>query len=60
MRNWKLIAGAGRFEIPEHELDRIVPVLEALEADFRPLVKKIPTETEPATVLPGGPGEQQR
>ena len=59
MRNWKQIAAAGRFGIPEDELDRIVPVLDALEAGFRPLVKRIPVETEPATVLPGGPGEQR-
>jgi hypothetical protein len=58
MQNWKLIAAANRFDIPEEELNRIVPVLDALETAFRPLVKKIPVETEPAFVLPAGPGEQ--
>jgi hypothetical protein len=59
MRNWKQMAVAGRFEIPDEELNQIVPVLEALDASFRPLVKKIPVETEPAFVLAGGFGERQ-
>ncbi len=59
MQNWKLIAAASGFDIPEEELNRIVPVLDALEAAFRPLVKKIPVETEPAFVLSSGPGERQ-
>lgn len=51
MPNWKLIAAASHFDIPEEELNRIIPVLDALEAAFRPLVRKIPVETEPAFVL---------
>ena len=34
--------------IPEDELARITPSLDALEAAFRPLVQTIPLETEPA------------
>jgi hypothetical protein len=59
MRNWKLIAAANRFDIPEDELNAILPVLDAIEAAFRPLVKKIPVETEPAFVLPVDRGEQR-
>jgi hypothetical protein len=55
MKNWKLIAAASNFDIPEAEVERIAPVLDALEAAFRPLVEEIPLETEPVTVfLPGG------
>lgn len=55
MKNWKLIAAASGFGIPEADLERMAPVLDALEAAFRPLVKEIPTETEPAIVfLPEG------
>jgi hypothetical protein len=51
MRNWKLIAMASDFDIPEDRLERIAPVLDALEAAFRPLVNDIPPETEPVTVF---------
>ncbi|MGE5567873.1 MAG: hypothetical protein ACM3S5_02445 [Rhodospirillales bacterium] len=59
MDRWKLISAASRFDIPEEELDRIAPVLEALEAAFRPLAKNIPVETEPAFVFHAGDGERQ-
>jgi hypothetical protein len=58
-QNWKLIAAAGRFNIPDEELNRIIPVLDAIESAFRPLIKKIPVETELAFVLPGGSRERQ-
>jgi hypothetical protein len=47
MKNWELIAAASDFDIPQAELERIAPVLDALEAAFRPLVGNIPPETEP-------------
>ena len=56
MKNWKLIAQANEFDIPEAELDRIAPALDALEAAFRPLADNIPLETEPVIVFV--PGEQ--
>ncbi|HOK46465.1 MAG TPA: hypothetical protein PLA43_00845 [Bryobacteraceae bacterium] len=59
MDKWKLIAAASRFDIPEEELNRIAPVLEALEAAFRPLAKNIPVETEPAFIFHAGNGERQ-
>jgi len=42
---------ASDFDIPEDQLERIAPVLDALEAAFRPLVNDIPPETEPVTVF---------
>lgn len=51
MRDWKLLATAQGLDIPAEELDRIGPVLGALEAAFRPLVKSIPIEVEPAVTF---------
>ncbi len=52
MKNWKAIAEAGGFDIPAAELDRLVEPLRALESQFRPLVRNLPPELEPLTVLP--------
>jgi hypothetical protein len=51
MKDWKLIAAASGFSIPEADLERMAPVLDALEAAFRPLVQDIPPETEPAIIF---------
>jgi len=48
MKNWKKIAEASQLPIPEPDLDRITPSLDALEAAFRPLTKDIPDDVEPA------------
>ena len=48
MKNWKKIAEANELRIPEPDLDRITPALEALDAAFRPLAKDIPQDVEPA------------
>jgi hypothetical protein len=60
MKNWKQIAESSGLKIPD--VDRIAPALDALEAAFRPLVKAIPHDVEPAVVfrtaaedLPGEP-----
>jgi hypothetical protein len=50
-RDWKAVARALALEIPEADLDRITPALEALEAAFRPLAAEIPHETEPAVLF---------
>ncbi len=42
MTDWKKIAGSIDPPIPAAEADRIVPVLEALEAVFRPQTLTIP------------------
>lgn len=48
MKNWKKIAEANDLRIPESDLDRIAPALDALEAAFRPLTRDIPDDVEPA------------
>jgi hypothetical protein len=49
MKNWKQMAEAGGLDIPE--IERIVPPLDALEAAFRPLVKAISHDVEPALIF---------
>lgn len=51
MKNWKILATANGLGIPEEQLDRITPSLDALEAAFRPLAAGIPFEIEPAIIL---------
>ena len=51
MKDWKQIASGLRLTLPEEDLDRLVPSLEKVDADFRLLVSGIPLETEPAYVL---------
>ncbi len=48
MKNWKIIAETNELRIPAPDLERITPALDALEAAFRPLVKNIPDDVEPA------------
>jgi hypothetical protein len=47
-KDWKKIARASGMAIPDSALDRIAQSLDALEADFRPLVRALPPDTEPA------------
>jgi hypothetical protein len=42
MTDWKKIAAAVDPPIPAADFERVAPVLEALEAAFRPLVRSIP------------------
>ena len=49
MKNWKQISESSGFDIPD--LDRLVPTLDALESVFRPLVKAIPYDVEPAVIF---------
>lgn len=51
MTDFKALARARGLDIPEAELDRIVPTLEALEAAFRPLAADLPPSLEPATCI---------
>jgi hypothetical protein len=43
-----MLAKARKLDIPGSDLDRIAPVLEAMERAFRPLAAEIPPEIEPA------------
>ena len=56
MTDFKAVARARGLDIPEAELDRIVPTLEKLEAAFRPLAADLPPSLEPATGI--GPLEE--
>ncbi len=49
MTDWKKIAEAADPPIPAADIEKIAPLLEALEAAFRPLQRSIPPETDPWT-----------
>jgi len=57
MKNWKQMAEAAGLEIPD--MERITPALDGLEAAFRPLVKTIPHDVEPALIFLAAAEEQQ-
>ena len=57
MKDWKLVAAGQGLRIPEEELARMSAVLDGLEAAFRPLVKTIPPDTEPAVTFACPPEE---
>lgn len=51
MKDWKQLAAARDLNIPAEQLERIVPVMEGLEASFRPLARGLKPEVEPAPVM---------
>jgi hypothetical protein len=51
MKNWEKIAEAYDLRIPDSDLERIAPSLDALELAFRPLTKRISDDVEPATTF---------
>jgi len=50
-KDWKKIARASGLAIPDASLERIAQPLDALEADFRPLVRNLEPGAEPATAF---------
>lgn len=54
-KDWKTIARANGLPIPDEDLDRIQPALDALEKDFRPLVASLSPSTEPAVIFQATP-----
>jgi hypothetical protein len=48
MRDWVTIAKANGLDLSARELDRIATPLAALEETFRPLIKDLTPDTEPA------------
>lgn len=52
--DWKAIAGARGLGIPAAELERVATPLEALEKVFRPLVRDLPPDLEPALEFRAG------
>jgi hypothetical protein len=51
MPDWKKAAEAFAPDMPADAVERAAKPLDTLEAAFRPLVARIPLETEPASVL---------
>jgi hypothetical protein len=51
MKDWKKIASAYQFQIPESDFERISPALDSLEKAFRPLVESVPQDLGPAFVF---------
>jgi len=51
LKNWKLIAKGLGLDIPQKDLKKIAPALDALEAAYRPLAADIPHPTEPAVIF---------
>jgi hypothetical protein len=49
--DWKRIAQARGLDLPADDIERIVPVLDTLEAAFQPLLAAIPHDLEPAVIL---------
>ncbi len=58
MKDWKAIARGGGLDIPSPDMERMIGALDALEEAFRPLVKDLMPETEPATALRFGEDEE--
>jgi hypothetical protein len=61
MKQWKKLAEGAGLDIPD--IERIAPALDSLEAAFRPLVRAMPYDAEPAAVFRAAavdevPGEQ--
>ncbi len=57
-KNWKMIAAGFDLDIPESDLKKIEPSLESLEKAFRPLLRSLPHETEPAVMFQCQPEEK--
>ena len=51
MKNWKHIAEASGLDIPAADLDKISPLLDALELTFRPLVDALDEENESSLIF---------
>ena len=51
MTDWMALARARGLDIPDEQIARLAPSLEALVRDFAPLKAKIPHELEPAITL---------
>lgn len=49
VKDWKAIARASGLDLAAAELDKVVKPLDALEEMFRPLVRDLTPDIEPAT-----------
>ena len=50
-RDWNMLAQALSLDIPDPDLDKIKPALDALETSFRPLAANVGHLVEPAVVF---------
>jgi hypothetical protein len=57
-KDWKKIARASGLPILDAELERITPVLDALEAAFRPLTEDLPPSLDPAVTFQPEPEDE--
>ncbi|HUS07968.1 MAG TPA: hypothetical protein VMZ52_16815 [Bryobacteraceae bacterium] len=48
MEDWKAVATARGLAIPEEDLTRLLPVMDALAASFRPLLEALPEDSDTA------------
>jgi hypothetical protein len=51
MPDWKMLAAARDLKLTDDEVARISGPLDGLEASWRPLLKRIPFEKEPAVIM---------
>jgi hypothetical protein len=51
MTGWNALARIRNPDLPSDSISDIANVLDALEAAFRPLVKQLPYDIEPAVIL---------
>ena len=51
MKDWRKIAEASGLGIPAEQSERIAAPLESLEEAFRPLLKDLPPDLEPAIAM---------
>ena len=58
MKNWKQIASAQNLQIPDEAFERIAPALDNLEAVFRPLLRELSWDVDPAMTFQ--PAEEGR
>jgi hypothetical protein len=56
-KNWKGLAAALNLNIPEVDLERFQPSLEAMEVALHRLVESLPHDTEPAVIFQCQPEE---
>jgi hypothetical protein len=58
MKNWKLVALGLDTGLSNEEIARIAPVLDALEAAFRPMAAALAYQAEPAVIFEAAPEER--
>ena len=55
MKNWKLIAEASGFNIPESDIERLIVPLQGLDEAFRKIAVSFPPDTDSAQIFEASP-----